>query len=282
MTTHPRNNTSRIRVGHRLAVGAGAAALCLGITVPAATPAVAHNTGTAGTTHAWRVSLAEQKAWLDQALAAEANQLGVARAKVENSGLPADKKSELTTRIDRALAAVAAARAAVAAADTEGELSSAIAMAWPAWRVLFVGHGWHHDSDLRRHQHDRRVNSPAASPAALTSAHRLRNTGDARHCDGDTRDGAYAYAAAYEGRHRWDDRPDLYRGGHDRRYDGWDSHRDGGYRNNTYSNNTYSNNTYSNTYRNTYSGTYADSSYRSRSYGGYSGGYSGGWGGHHR
>ena len=255
MTTHPRNNTSRIRVGHRLAVGAGAAALCLGITVPAATPAVAHDTGTAGPTHAWRVSLAAQKAWLDQALAVEANQLGVARAKVANSGLPADKKSELTTRIDRALAAVAAARAAVAAADTESELSSALAMAWPAWRALFVGHAWHHDSDLRRHQHHGRDNSPAASPAALTSAHRVRNAGDARHCDGrvgDTRYGSYAgsFAGAYEGRHRWDGRRDFYRSGHDQSYDGWDSHRDDGD-------------------RNTYSHTYT-------------GGYSGDWGGHHR
>lgn len=123
-TTARRTSTRR---GIRITVATGAAVLCAG----AAAPALAHDAEThTPARHERQLGFAAQKERALRMLAHEAEWLRGLEAKVAgDDALTADQKAAFTTRLDRALSRVAAARTAVEDADTRAELRAALGVA---------------------------------------------------------------------------------------------------------------------------------------------------------
>jgi len=113
------------RTGIRIAVVTGAAVICAGTAVPA----MAHDSQTYGMTPnpAQQLTFAQQKDRALAMLAQEANWLTGLKAKVAaDDRLTAAQKDAFGARLDRALAQVAAARAAAEAATTPSDLYAAM------------------------------------------------------------------------------------------------------------------------------------------------------------
>lgn len=121
------------RTRSRIAVTGGAAALCVGIAVPAAACVTGSGADAArGHTIAERktITLADAKAWAAKLLTHRADWLSRLRDKVgQDPRLTADQRTAFAARIDRALDSIAAAKAAVHAADSKAQVRDALAEA---------------------------------------------------------------------------------------------------------------------------------------------------------
>jgi len=205
------------RTRTRIAVASGAALLCAGVSVPAAAHGTDHPTEAVPTAHVKRLSFAQLKEFALRQLDREASWLTALKAKVAaDPRLSAAQQAAFTAKLDKALAAVTAARTAVQAATTTTALKAALRSALvplePYPRYHVIAHRRHHVTKPQHHRTAPSVTFTAARVNDPNAVRAHRTVAIGRHCAG--RHGTDPRFAAYrKDRSGWSGRDSGWRSG---------------------------------------------------------------------